>query len=145
MVLLALHHNGPKHGRCPRYLLKGLFPARTYYTSYTIYNVPLLIPVYSPPFMVQRDEKRKGRSVGTRRYLEHHLGLELAVVGHVVGVGRAERRVVVAEARQVIAELRRRRHRQEDLAAPSVRADLDTKHTNVSHAQKVPACSRTLG
>uniref|UniRef100_A0A182JIC2 Uncharacterized protein n=1 Tax=Anopheles atroparvus TaxID=41427 RepID=A0A182JIC2_ANOAO len=48
----------------------------------------------------------------------------LAVLGHVVGVGRAERRVVVAERRQVVPELGRSREGQEDLAAPPVRADL---------------------
>lgn len=56
--------------------------------------------------------------------LEHHLRFELAVVGHVVGVGRPQRRVEVAEAGQVVAELRRRRHRQEDLTATPVCADL---------------------
>lgn len=57
-------------------------------------------------------------------HFEHHLLLEFPVVGHVVGVGRPQRRVEVAEAGQVVAELRRRRHRQEDLTAPPVRANL---------------------
>lgn len=67
------------------------------------------------------------------QYLEHHLGFELAVIGHVVGVGRAQRRIEVAKSRQVVAKLRRRRHRQEDLAAPSVRTDLTMKYDTFSY------------
>lgn len=56
--------------------------------------------------------------------LDHHLRLEFAVVGQIVGIRRAEARVEVAERGQVVTELRGSRQSQEYLAATTISADL---------------------
>lgn len=66
--------------------------------------------------------------------LDHHLRLELAVLRHVVGIGRPQRRVEVAEGAEVVTELCRRRQRQEDLTPPAVSADLERARRASRHA-----------
>lgn len=56
--------------------------------------------------------------------LDHHLRLELAVVGQVVRVRGAQARVEVAERGQVVAELGGRGQGQEHLAATTIGTDL---------------------
>ena len=61
---------------------------------------------------------------------DHHLGLELAVLGEVVGTGRPQAGVVLAERRQVVPELCGRRQRQKHLTPPAVRRDLPHRRTH---------------